>query len=342
MPIDRFLVLLTCVGACRAEPTLSRVHSGWRDPSPHVSQMVTITPGVAVEVLDWGGRGPPLVFLAGLGNTPHVYDTFAPAFTDRFHVYGITRRGFGHSTGLPVDAAVTLVSDLRTVLDSLHLSRVILAGHSIAGEELTGFGSTYPDGCEGLVYLDAAYDRSDSDSKLTRELDRLWRPAVSRPPMTPSDSASRTAVEAYYARNAVRGLPEAEVRAVTRFDSTGRYAGRIGYDSLGAQRVGRLLRGLPPPAYHRLRCPSLAIYAVPDSAAAYFAWYGALDSAGKRDALRYFRVFIPGLRADIDEFRRNAPLSHVVEINNASHWVFLSNRDETMSAMRTFLAKMGS
>ena len=216
MPIGRFLVLVTSVWACRAEPNISRVESGWRDPSPHVSQMVTITHGVAVEVLDWGGRGRPLVFLAGLGNSPHVYDTFAPAFTDCFRVYGITRRGFGHSTGLPVDDPVTLVSDLRTVLDSLRLSRVVLVGHSIGGEELTGLGSTYPDRCEALVYLDAAYDRSWSDSKLSRELDRLWRPAVSRAPMRQSDSASRAAVEAYYARNAVHGLPEAEVRAVTR------------------------------------------------------------------------------------------------------------------------------
>lgn len=300
--------------------------------------MVRIAPGVAVEVLDWGGRGRALVYLAGLGDTPHVYDDIAPSFTDSFHVYGITRRGFGHSTGLPDSDAVTLVSDLRAVLDSLQLARVTLIGHSIAGEELTGFCTTYPDSCDALVYLEAASDRSDSDTKLGPELKRLRRPAVYRPPMTWADSASFAAVEAYYARNAVRGLPEAEVRAMMRFDSTGRYAGRIGYDSPGAQRIGRLLGHLPPPAYRRLKCPSLAIYAVPDSAAAYFPWYGTLDSAGKRDASRYFRALAPGLRADIDQYRREAPASHVVEIHNASHWVFLSNRDEIVDAIRTFLA----
>ena len=337
MPIYRaLLLLLACVGACRADPHTRRAPSTWRDPSPHASRMVTIAPGVAVEVLDWGGRGRPLVFLAGLGDTPHVYDDFAPAFTDSLHVYGITRRGFGHSTGLPDSDAVTLVSDLRAVLDSLRLSRVILIGHSIAGEELTGFCATYRDRCAALVYLDAASDRSDT--KLGRELERLWRPAVRRPPMTSADSASLAAVEAYYARNAVRGLPEAEVRALTRFDSAGRYAGRIGYDSLGAQHIGRLLSHLPPPAYHRLKCPSLAIYPVPDSAGAYFPWYGALDSAGKRDALRYFRALLPGLRADIDQYRREAPSLHVVEIHNASHWVFISHRDETLNAIRPFLA----
>jgi non-heme chloroperoxidase len=282
------------------------------------------------------------VLLAGLGNTPHVYDDFAPALTDSFHVYGITRRGFGVSTGLPDSDVLALVSDVRIVLDSLQLSRVILVGHSIAGEELTGFGATYSDRCEALVYLDAAADRSARDTPLARALQRLRRPAVYRPPMTSADSASLTAVVAYYTRNVVPGLPEAEIRALVRFDSTGRYAGRIGYDSLGSQRIGRLFKHLPSPPYHGLKCPSLGIYAVPDSAAAYFPWYDALDSAGRRDAVRYFRALVPELRANIEQYQREAPLSHVVEIQNANHWVFLSNRDEVLKALRTFLASAGS
>src|SRR6266567_6188592 len=64
-------------------------------------RMTAVSPRVTLEVLDWGGRGPALVFLAGLGSTAHVFDTFAPQFTDRFHVLGITRRGFGASSGSP-------------------------------------------------------------------------------------------------------------------------------------------------------------------------------------------------------------------------------------------------
>jgi non-heme chloroperoxidase len=33
---------------------------------------------VNLEVLDWGGSGRPLVLLAGLGNTAHIFDKFAP------------------------------------------------------------------------------------------------------------------------------------------------------------------------------------------------------------------------------------------------------------------------
>ena len=46
----------------------------WTDPSPHIVRMVTVAPGVQLEVLDWQGTGEPLVFLAGLTNTAHIFD----------------------------------------------------------------------------------------------------------------------------------------------------------------------------------------------------------------------------------------------------------------------------
>jgi len=61
-------------------------------------QFVTVDHDVRVEVVDWGGRGKALLFLSGMGNTAHVFDTFAPQFTNEFHVMGVTRRGFGASS----------------------------------------------------------------------------------------------------------------------------------------------------------------------------------------------------------------------------------------------------
>src|SRR6185295_13368450 len=67
----------------------------WTDPSHHRVRMITVAPKVTLEVLDWGGTGEPVVFLAGLGNTAHVFDEFAPQFTKHFHDLAITRRGDG-------------------------------------------------------------------------------------------------------------------------------------------------------------------------------------------------------------------------------------------------------
>src|SRR5918998_1292630 len=73
----------------------------WKDPSPHHVLRVAVAPRVELEVLDWGGRGEPLVFLAGFGNSAHIFDEFATTFVPHFRVVGITRRGFGASSNPP-------------------------------------------------------------------------------------------------------------------------------------------------------------------------------------------------------------------------------------------------
>jgi len=145
------------------------------DASPHTVQFVTVEPGVKLEVLDWGGTGRPLVFLAGLGNTAHVFDNFAPKLIGKYHVYGITRRGFGESSSpTPNDHNYTsdrLGDDVLAVIDALKLQKPVLAGHSIAGEELSSIGSRHPEKVSGLIYLDAGfpyafYDRVLGDPQL--------------------------------------------------------------------------------------------------------------------------------------------------------------------------------
>lgn len=144
-------------------------------------------------MLDFGGSGRPLVFLAGMGNTAHVFDTFAPKFTDAHHVYGITRRGFGESS-VPKDgySADRLGDDVLAVFDTLKLARPVLAGHSVAGTELSSIASRHPERVAGLVYLDAGYpyafynaERGDvvlDSIDLRRKLDLLVNgPIDSRP-----------------------------------------------------------------------------------------------------------------------------------------------------------------
>jgi len=109
-------------------------------------------------VLDWGGTGRVLVLLAGLGNTAHVFDGFAPKLTAAYHVYGITRRGFGASSSPSSGySADRLGDDILVVLDTLKIYRPVLVGHSIAGEELSSVGTRHPEKVAGLIYLEAGY-----------------------------------------------------------------------------------------------------------------------------------------------------------------------------------------
>ena len=119
---------------------------------------IGVDSGVALEVLDWGGSGVPIVLLAGRGQTAHSFERFAPSLAKFYRVYGITRRGYGASskpaTGYLADR---LADDVLSVVDSLRLTKPVLAGHSLAGQELSSIGSRHPDRVGGLVYFDAAY-----------------------------------------------------------------------------------------------------------------------------------------------------------------------------------------
>jgi non-heme chloroperoxidase len=162
--------------------------TAWKDPSPHTVQFVTVDTGpVRLEVLDWGGSGRPLVLLAGLGNTAHIFDKFAPKLTTSHHVYGITRRGFGASSAPPPSAAAysadRLGDDVLAVIDGLKWNRPVLAAHSLGGEELSSIGSRHPERVAGLIYLEAGYsyayyDRARGDLGidliyLQKKLERL-------------------------------------------------------------------------------------------------------------------------------------------------------------------------
>jgi pimeloyl-ACP methyl ester carboxylesterase len=116
--------------------------------------------GVRLHYVDWGGRGTALLFLIGGGNgSAHTFDSFAQRFTQHFHVLGLTRRGQGPSDkptgGYDTE---TLAGDIKGFLDALHLERVVLIGHSIAGVEMTRFAGRYPRRVVKLVYLDSALD----------------------------------------------------------------------------------------------------------------------------------------------------------------------------------------
>jgi len=318
--------------ACRS-PAPPPVHqsASWTDSSPHTVRMVAVAPDVKLEVLDWGGSGPPLVFLSGLQDVAHGYDDFAPQFTDHFHVVAITRRGYGASsqpaTGYDIE---TRVADLRAVLDSLKLDRVALVGHSIAGDELTAFAGRYPDRVSRLVYLDAAYDHSSVATMLAS----VPAPAV---PMLAADSASPAAVDAYLDRTYGMMVPEAQLRAIGKYGPSGRLVANVTPDSIDAA----VLAGCGHPDYAALRTPALAIFAVIDSVPDVFPAAATFDSATGAVAQRFTSALEALGSTERARFRREVPAGQVLELHGANHYVFYSNEPEVAAAMRGFLGVRG-
>jgi non-heme chloroperoxidase len=326
------------VCACTAVIVLAAVRAqgqsaAWTDPSPHVVRFVTVAPQVRIEVLDWGGAGPPLVFLAGAGNTAHVWDDFAPTFRDHFHVYGITRRGFGASSQ-PSDGydTKTLARDVVAVLDSLRITRASFVAHSFGGSELNELGSQYPDRVALAVYLEAAFDFK----KLYATPGWSDTPSPRPPPPTAADTVSNEAYTAWARRTWRWDYPEAEARAVV--PSSPSAGPRLSPKEL----MLRLSDGAQPVNYAAIREPVLAIYAFPRSAAEMFRFGNLLDSAGRAIAVQRFAVWQRAMLPQHERFRREVPQAHVVEIPGADHYVFLSNTETVTRMMRAFLDSNGA
>lgn len=319
------LVLASACAHVSAGPAEPPTPAWSEAPGLHSVRFVTVDLGVDLEVLDWGGEGPPVVLLAGLSNSAHVFDDFAPPLTDRFHVYGITRRGWGRSS-VPEDGygLGTLKVDLLHALDALGLARVSLVGHSAAGDELTAFASTYPGRVERLIYLDAAYDRSAAAT----QPDELGDCNNVSPP-TEADIASASAFGAWFARSRGSRLPESEVHMLFEHHGPSEAASN------------EYLKSLRRPVYAGLGSPpALAVYAVPTSAADFYPAWATMDASSRAKAQTCFEhgTEQASARASREDFRAHALTGQTVELLHARHYVFISNRAEVLEAVRTFLA----
>lgn len=289
--------------------------------SHHVS-FVSVSPTVRLEVLDWGGRGPALVFLGGFGNTGHVFDAFAPQFSDRYHVFAITRRGFGASSRPPTGYdGGTLTLDILTVLDSLDIRRAIFVGHSFAGSELGVLGAYHAERVTALVYLDASYDFAHLYG------DPRWQRAfpIPRPP------APRTSDLPVLRRwlTDVMGpaVPDDEIRNLT---SNGAAAG---LDTL-------LQRGAYPTALSRITTPVVAFWAAPRSAQEWYPYRGALDSLERTRLDQSFTDQMTVRREHIQTFMDHVRGARVVRIAGGRHYLFLTHPRQTANGMRAFLASV--
>ena len=307
----------------RAAPPMN----AWVDSSRHSVRFVEVAPDVSLEVLDWGGSGPPLVFLSGLQDVAHGFDDFAPQFTDQYHVIGITRRGYGassqSSTGYDV---ATRVADVVAVLDTLGLGRVALVGHSIAGDELTGLAVAHPERVSHLVYLDAVYDHSGI---LT-----LLAGSPPPPPMLAADSASPAAVQAYLLRSFGMRIPEAQLRAIGRYDA----AGRLTADVTPSVIDSLMLVGVGHPHYAAIQAPALAINSVVDSMPNVFPFWKDMSPENRAQALKFTATLQEWAASRTAAAVRELPALQLLQLHGANHYVFDSNPAEVTAAMRQFLS----
>ena len=295
------------------------------DPSPHKVLYVPVDKGVRLEVLDWGGKGPPLIFLPGNGNTGHVFDEFAPKFTGKHHVYAITRRGFGASSkpepnGANYDAD-RLGDDVLAVIDALKLDRPVVAGHSLGGEELSSIGTRHPEKVRGLVYLDAGYPYAfynpKSDENTSVDASTVRRDLAEL--MTATPTRTKVLIEEIQATVPALQRDLASLQKATEGAPDQPPASRLTLRDRIEEAIFTSER-----RYSGVKAPALAIYASPRACTGFCV--GPQEKAAN--------AFVT---AQADAFEAGTPSARVVRIAGAQHYVFLSNEADVIREMNAFM-----
>jgi pimeloyl-ACP methyl ester carboxylesterase len=217
-------------------------------------------------------------------------------------------------------------------MDSMKLGKTLLVGHSIAGDELTWLGGHHPERFSGLVYLDAAYDRSDDGMQGSSRYRELHRSLPPEPPIPPQALLNYQAMsQLLEARGHVR-LPEGELIAFFRMNTPG-YAGSPSIDARTQQAVTAAIRA---PDYAAVKIPALSIYAFADPDQPLPPWYDPNDRELLAKRAELANLLDAKKRASIDQFKAGVAHGQVLELHGATHYLIQSNQREVLEAIENF------
>ena len=133
-------------------PEASRFPAGTGFTARHIT-----VDGTSLRYID-EGRGPPIVFLHGLGASMYAWrKNLAPVAAAGYRVIAFDNRGFGFS-GKPATGYDNASYARLTValLDALHLPDAVLIGQSMGGAIAAEVAIAHPERVRGLVLIGSA------------------------------------------------------------------------------------------------------------------------------------------------------------------------------------------
>ena len=136
---------------------------------------------VRLRYLDWGTAGKtPLVCLHGHTGQAHIWDEFAEAMAPYYHVLAVDQRGHGGSQWAETGyARARFVEDLASFVDSLGLSKFVLAGLSMGGWHSLLYTPDHQDRVERIIIVDIGPEPSAQ-----------WQERAASRPVTPLEFPS--------------------------------------------------------------------------------------------------------------------------------------------------------
>src|ERR1700722_8861096 len=129
-----------------------------------------IVGSIRLHHLDWGGAGPPILFLHGGGLNAHTWDCVAAMLRERYRCIALDQRGHGDSEWSPVlDYRIgTHVGDIAGFIEAMELERPVLVGQSMGGLNSITYATRHSEKIRGMVIVDVAPEVSSSTAERIR------------------------------------------------------------------------------------------------------------------------------------------------------------------------------
>ena len=145
---------------------------------------IPLKTGVELEYVEQGNvNGVPVLFLHGISDSWHSFETNLPHLPSRIHAFAISQRGHGNSDK-PANAYNTklFAADVASFIEQQKLGPVVIVGHSMGGVNAQRFAVDYPQLTKALVIIDSdpALIKNQGMTEFIDLVMKMKEPALSR------------------------------------------------------------------------------------------------------------------------------------------------------------------
>jgi pimeloyl-ACP methyl ester carboxylesterase len=120
-------------------------------------QSLTVDLDGPYHYVDYGGDGPPMVLLHGIGGSHINWMSVAPELAKRYHVYAVDQIGFGFTPLAGRNARFTTQARyVDRFITEVAGGPAVVMGHSMGGVIAMMLAATYPSAVARLVPIDPA------------------------------------------------------------------------------------------------------------------------------------------------------------------------------------------
>ena len=123
----------------------------------HLEESIKLANSISLEYVEQGpATGVPVIFLHGLSDSWHSFETVLANLPASVHAFAISQRGHGDSER-PLEGYTprNFAADIAAFIKKKNLQSAFIVGHSMGGVNALQFALDYPQLASGIIIIDS-------------------------------------------------------------------------------------------------------------------------------------------------------------------------------------------